>query len=49
MTLFEILNFNKELLKRLVSAGFRTEDCSYIDMYTDYRDMKNGGGVKRRG
>ena len=43
MTLFEILNFNRELLKRLVSAGFKTDDCRYIEMYRDYKRMRQEG------
>ena len=43
MTLFEILNFNKELLNRLVSLGFKTDDCRYIELYADYRRMLNMG------
>ena len=36
MKVIEILNFNRELLKRLQAAGIRLEDASYIDLYTDY-------------
>lgn len=43
MTLFEILNFNRELLKRLVSLGFKTDDCQYIELYRDYIRMRNSG------
>lgn len=43
MTLFEILNFNKELLNRLVSVGFKTDDCRYIELYADYRRMLGMG------
>lgn len=43
MTLFEILNFNRELLKRLVSVGFRTDDCRYIDLYREYEQMRQAG------
>ena len=43
MTVFEILNFNKELLNRLIEIGFRPEDCKYIDLYSDYERMRKGG------
>lgn len=36
MKVIEILNFNRELLKRLQAAGIRLEDTQYIDLYTDY-------------
>ncbi len=39
MKVIEILNFNRELLKRLQIAGIRLEDAQYIDMYTDYETM----------
>ena len=43
MTLFEILNFNKELLNRLCMVGFEPDDCRYIDLYNEYEQMKNAG------
>ena len=43
MTLFEILNFNRELLKRVVSLGFRPDDCRYIELYRDYERMRTAG------
>lgn len=36
MKLYELLDFNKELLKRLEAAGIRLEDARYIDLYADY-------------
>ena len=30
MTVFEILNFNRELLGRIQNAGIRLDDCRYI-------------------
>lgn len=46
MTLFEILNFNKEIFDRLISIGFKLEDCKYISLYADYEKMyKNGEKV----
>lgn len=46
MTLFEILNFYREPLKRLVLAGFKPDDCKYLDAYNEYRNMTSGGGKK---
>lgn len=43
MTLFEILNFNKELIDRLVSIGFRLEDIRYIELYAEYERMQEQG------
>lgn len=40
MTVFEILNFNKELLNRLVSLGFRPDDCKYIELYAEYEQLR---------
>lgn len=33
MTLFEILNFNRELLERLAGTGYKPDDYKYIDLY----------------
>ena len=43
MKVIEILNFNRELLKRLQAAGIRLEDASYIDLYTDYTRLLDQG------
>jgi len=43
MTVFEILNFNKELLNRLSSIGFKSDDCKFIDLYSEYEYMRNNG------
>jgi Mor family transcriptional regulator len=43
MTVFEILNFNRELLKRLSMTGFKLEDCRYIDLYSEYEQMRRDG------
>lgn len=46
MKVIEILNFNRELLKRLQTAGIRLEDAYYIDLYTDYtRPLEQGEKV----
>ena len=43
MTLFEILNFNRELLKRPISLGFKPDDCRYLELYRDYVQMRGRG------
>lgn len=43
MTVFEILNFNKELLKRLTEIGYKPDDCKYIDLYSEYERMRMSG------
>ena len=43
MTLFEILNFNKELIDRLISVGFKPDDCRYVALYADYKKMHGQG------
>ena len=43
MTLFEILNFNKELIDRLISVGFKPDDCRYVALYADYMKMHGRG------
>ena len=37
MKVFEILNFNRELLGKLQTAGIRLEDIQYIDLYIEYK------------
>ena len=36
MKVIEILNFNKELLKKFQTAGIRMDDVQYIDLYNEY-------------
>lgn len=43
MKIIEILKFNRELLKRLQTAGIRLEDAKYIDLYGEYTDMLDRG------
>ncbi|MBO5181596.1 MAG: hypothetical protein J6B92_06885 [Paraprevotella sp.] len=43
MKIIEILKFNRELLKRLQTAGIRLEDTRYIDLYVEYKDMLDRG------
>lgn len=44
MKLFEAINFNRETLNRLISAGFKLDDCKYLDLYAEYVEMRRGGG-----
>lgn len=43
MKVFELINFNRGLLKRLQEAGIRLEDARYVDLYSDYVDMHRNG------
>lgn len=43
MKVFELINFNRELLKKLQDAGIRLDDVRYIDLYSDYVDMYQQG------
>lgn len=43
MTLFDILNFHKEFIDRLISVGFKPEDCRFVPLYADYRKMRQRG------
>lgn len=43
MTVYEILNFNREFLNRLVVIGFRPDDCKYIELYAEYDRMRRDG------
>lgn len=46
MKLYELLNFNKELLKRLYSAGIKPEDYKYADLFVDYERLHRAGEKK---
>lgn len=43
MTIFEVLKFNRELIKNLRVAGIRLEDEKFIDLYSDYLTLFNQG------
>lgn len=36
MKIYEVLNFHRELLRRLYNSGVRLEDACYVDLYDDY-------------
>lgn len=39
MKVFELINFNRELLEKLQDAGIRLRDVHYIGVYSDYMSM----------
>lgn len=39
MKLYELLDFNKELLNRLFCAGIKPEDYRYVDLFADYKRL----------
>ncbi len=43
MTIFEVLNFNREMLNRLRQCGIRLEDADYIDLFVDFNNMVGAG------
>lgn len=43
MKIIEVLKFNRELIKRLKTAGIRLEDEAYVDLYTDYTTLIGRG------
>ena len=43
MKIIDVLKFNRELIKRLRIVGIRLEDEQFIDLYTDYTVMRQGG------
>lgn len=43
MTIFEVLNFNREMLNRLRKIGIRLEDADYIDLFRDFTKMIGEG------
>lgn len=43
MKVFEILSFNRELLNRLFSTGMKANDYIYVDLYSDYLQMRSNG------
>lgn len=43
MTAFEVLNFNRELLTRMLMMGLKPEDCRYLEMYSEFDRMRRNG------
>ena len=43
MKIIDVLKFNRDLIKRLRIVGIRLEDEQFVDLYTDYTVMRQGG------
>lgn len=43
MTVFDVLSFNKELIRRLDLLGLKLGDYKYINLYSEYEDMYKAG------
>lgn len=43
MKVYELLSFNKELLKKIHTAGIKPDDYKYVDLYADYVSLKSNG------
>lgn len=46
MKIYELLQFNKELLSRLCSAGIKPEDYKYADLFAEYERLNREGEKK---
>ncbi len=46
MKLYELLDFNKELLNRLFCAGIKPEDYRFADLFADYKRLCQEGEKK---
>ena len=43
MTIYEILSFHRELLRRLCNVGIKPSDYRFVALYEDYMRMKREG------
>lgn len=43
MKVFEIVNFNKELLQKLNELGINTSDFKNVELYNSYTKLKSDG------
>lgn len=43
MTLFEALKFNREPLETLIRMGMKPDDARYIDLYSEFEELKHRG------
>lgn len=43
MKVIEVLNLNKELLKKFQQVGIILEDVQYVDLYDEYKKMLANG------
>ena len=46
MKIIELLKFNKELLEKLNNSGIRMEDCQYVELYSDFENMRKNDNLK---
>lgn len=43
MKVYELLRFNRELLRRIHHAGIRPDDYKFADLYTEYEERISSG------
>ncbi len=43
MKIYELVNFNRELLERIHHAGIRPDDYRYADLYAEYQRLVGSG------
>ncbi len=43
MKVYEILSLNPQFLKKLHEFGIRIDDYQWIDLYREYREMRDNG------
>jgi predicted transcriptional regulator len=43
MKIYELVDFNRELLERIHRAGIRPDDYKYADLYAEYRALVASG------
>ena len=43
MKIYELVNFNRELLERIHAAGIRPDDYKYADLYAEYQRLVASG------
>ncbi len=43
MIAYEILNLNRELFCKMSVLGIKFEDYKYVDLYSDYINLRNDG------
>ena len=43
MKVYELLDFNKELLFKIHKAGLKADDFKYVDLYNEFLRLKSNG------
>lgn len=43
MTVYELMKLNERLLTLMSAINIRAEDCAYLPIYEEYREMKAKG------